>query len=105
MRKQFVLVQRNNIGENWIYDVVSASDVSEVEERSEHFYGIIAQVPDDKFLVLLDKRLIEALEKGIRKNGYDVPTSDDEWFQVINDLLEEKIAEDFGVVQPYFLGE
>jgi len=46
--------------------------------------------------VEVDERLLKAIEKAYKKNGYELPKTIDGWADVINDLLEEKIAEDFG---------
>ena len=46
--------------------------------------------------VQIDERLIKALEKAYRDNGYDLPETEDGWSDIVNDLLEEKIIEDFG---------
>lgn len=49
-----------------------------------------------KGTVYISRRLIEALRRAFADNGYDVPKDDVEWSRVVNDLLEEKIIEDFG---------
>ena len=46
--------------------------------------------------VQIDERLIKALEKAYKDNGYNLPENDEGWSDIINDLLEEKIIEDFG---------
>ena len=96
MKKQFVVIQRDNIGNTWIYGVVFASDKEEVESKSQNIYGEVAEVPEDKFLVLLDRKLVEKLEEAIQESGFDAPITMDEWNETINSYVERILVEDFG---------
>jgi len=44
----------------------------------------------------IDEDIIKAIKRAGEIYGYDVPETDDEWKKLINDLLREKIEEDYG---------
>ena len=47
-------------------------------------------------LVQIHEELIKALGKAYKDNGYDLPETYEDWSDIINDLIREKIVEDFG---------
>ena len=48
-------------------------------------------------LVEVDDRLIKAIKEGHKKKGYAPPRTNEEWSDVINYLLIEKIIDEYGV--------
>jgi len=94
--KQFIRVEQDNTGRRWIDGLFRAKDFWEAEKLHEDCHGGVVEVGDGEFLILLDERLIEALRKALIKNGYNVPETEIGWSDVVNELLEEKIIEDFG---------
>ena len=44
----------------------------------------------------IDEKIIKAVERACEMHGYDVPETDEEWEKLVNDLLREKVEEDFG---------
>jgi len=51
-----------------------------------------------KMKVEIDDVKIRELKKGMEKAGYDLPKTEEGWADVVNDLLDEKITEDYGEV-------
>lgn len=48
-------------------------------------------------LVEVDDRLIKAIKNGHKKKGYAPPRTSEEWSDLINYLLIEKIIDEYGV--------
>jgi len=44
----------------------------------------------------IEEEIIRAIERAGEMYGYDVPENEKEWEKLINDLLREKVEEDFG---------
>jgi 2-hydroxy-3-keto-5-methylthiopentenyl-1-phosphate phosphatase len=79
--------------EQWIVEVVG-SDFNRTHKK-------MCDAIDEAIEVLrksveIDEGLLKAIEKNYEKNGYDLPETIDGWSDIINDLLQEKIVEDFG---------
>ena len=49
--------------------------------------------------VSIDNNLVKALKIALEQNGYDAPETWSEWSQLFNDLIREKIEEDFGSIE------
>lgn len=49
-------------------------------------------------MIEINDEIIEKLKKAWEKSGYDLPETDEGWNKVIEDMLNEKITEDFGDV-------
>jgi len=44
----------------------------------------------------IEEEIIRAVKKACEIYGYDIPKTKKEWERLINDLLREKVVEDFG---------
>jgi hypothetical protein len=79
--------------EQWIVEVVG----SDFNRTHKKMCDAIDEAVDVlRKSVEIDERLLKAIEKNYEKNGYDLPETIDGWSDIINDLLQEKIVEDFG---------
>jgi hypothetical protein len=79
--------------EQWIVEVVG----SDFDRSHKKMCDAIDEAIDVlRNSVEVDERLLKAIKKAYKRNGYNLPETADGWSDVINDLLEEKIVEDFG---------
>jgi len=44
----------------------------------------------------IDEKIIKAIKRAGEMYGYDIPETEKEWEKLVNDLLREKVEEDFG---------
>jgi lipoate synthase len=79
--------------EEWIVEMVG----SDFDRNHKKMCDAIDETIDVlRNSVEVDERLLKAIKKAYKRNGYNLPETIDGWSDVINDLLEEKIVEDFG---------
>jgi len=93
-KKQYICVKYDNLERHFIDNIIRAESEEEAREKTDAHYFV--EVDANEFMVILDTRLIKALRNALIQNGYDVPETETGWSDVINNLLEEKITEDFG---------
>ena len=47
-------------------------------------------------IIDIDDKIIKRYKKACIKNGYDYPTNKKEWKEIIEQIIEDSIIEDFG---------
>jgi hypothetical protein len=87
-------VKYDNFGRHFIDNIIRAENEEEAEAKTDAHYFV--EVDANEFVVILDANLIKTLKEALIKNGYDVPETEIGWSDLINDLLKEKIIEDYG---------
>jgi len=44
----------------------------------------------------IDEKIVKAIKRAGEMYGYDIPETEKGWEKLVNDLLREKVEEDFG---------
>jgi len=90
--KQFLCI-KNRGGKYVIDDVIRARDSEEAKKLSNSDF--VVEVEEGYFVAFIDELLIDDIREAYLELGYELPKSELGWSDIINDLLEEKVMDEF----------